>query len=344
MNPILVIAEILGNRIGPVTLELVSAARMIRDSYPGGSSDKGGDTRENNSRILIVVPHRRPVPLADQLAADTGLDTIALSLPDTRACRNEVVKEALVALMKKTAPSHVLAAHTALGREIAPGLAVRLGAASIAGVIGIRSCSPDGGAPVFTRPVMDNTRVQAVEPDPNLPAVLTLVPGAFPRFSGKAVSGGRVLEETAAIDLRKLRTVQKKHLKPVGSSQALKSARVVVAAGRGIGEKENLGAVSQFAGAFPSSALAASRPLVDMGWIGYERQVGVTGASVSPDLYIACGISGSSQHLAGIKDAKYVVSINKNPDAPICRHSDLCITADVMAFIREFQLKSGEGE
>ena len=85
--------------------------------------------------------------------------------------------------------------------------------------------------------------------------------------------------------------------------------------------------------------MGTSRPLVDMGWLDYPHQVGITGATVAPKLYLACGISGSSQHLAGIKEAEFVVSINKNPEAPIFHHSDICITADVIEFIETFTKK-----
>ena len=101
-------------------------------------------------------------------------------------------------------------------------------------------------------------------------------------------------------------------------------------------KKENLETIFQFAQCFSSSAVGASRPLVDMGWIRYEHQVGITGTTVMPKLYIACGISGSSQHLAGMKEAQFVVSINNNPDAPIFRHSDLCIVEDIHEFIQIF--------
>lgn len=341
MNPILVFAEVQNKRIQPVTLELAGAARMIQDLCSGRAFDKGGSLPEKVRDILIVVADQAPVPMARQFAKETGLDITALTLPDTKASRSEVVKEALASFIKRLTPSHVLVAHTALGRAIAPVLAVRMGAASIAGVIGVKPGSEDGG-PVFTRPVLGNTRIQSVRPEPDLAAVITLVPGAFPGFPGEPGLPGGVLTKTAAIETDKLRTVHVKYVKPVSSSQALKNARIVVGAGRGIGEKENLEPIARFAGMFSSSALAASRPLVDMGWIGYDSQVGITGASIAPDLYIACGISGSSQHLAGIKDAKYVISINKNPDAPICRHADLCIIADSMAFVRELQLKAEE--
>jgi electron transfer flavoprotein alpha subunit len=133
-----------------------------------------------------------------------------------------------------------------------------------------------------------------------------------------------------------------KAIKKSCENQALKGAKVIVAAGRGMKEKENLEFVFKFAKYFSSSAVGASRPLVDMGWIGYEHQVGVTGAVVAPELYIACGISGSSQHIAGMKDAGLVVSINKNPAAPLFFHSDLCIIEDALEFIPAFLKKAGE--
>ncbi|OQY13278.1 MAG: hypothetical protein B6I31_01465 [Desulfobacteraceae bacterium 4572_19] len=124
--------------------------------------------------------------------------------------------------------------------------------------------------------------------------------------------------------------------KTTRENHTLKEAKVIISAGRGIGKKENLEYIFKFAKCFSSSVVGASRPLVDMGWIEYEHQVGITGASVAPKLYIACGISGSSQHLAGIKDAEIIISINNNPAAPIFRHSDFCIVEDVLEFIQAF--------
>ena len=124
--------------------------------------------------------------------------------------------------------------------------------------------------------------------------------------------------------------------KTAGKNLSLARARVIVSAGRGINERENLDAITALAHQFASSAVGSSRPLVDMGWIGYGHQVGITGATVAPRLYIACGISGSSQHLAGMKDSGFVVSININPDAAIHLHSDVCIHEDVLSFIQAF--------
>lgn len=120
---------------------------------------------------------------------------------------------------------------------------------------------------------------------------------------------------------------------PSADTRDLDRARVIVAVGRGLGKAENLSQVETFAGTFPGSAVAGSRGACDSGWIPPERQIGVTGKTVSPEIYLALGISGAPQHLAGMQSSRSVVSINSDPHAPIFAHSDVGIVADMFAFI-----------
>ena len=113
-------------------------------------------------------------------------------------------------------------------------------------------------------------------------------------------------------------------------------ANVIVAAGSGIGEEENLDIIHRLAALFPKSAVAGSRIVCDMGWLGYQRQVGVTGTTVSPQLYIACGISGAVQHVMGMQSSEFIVAINKDPSAAIFQTADVCIVEDLTVFIPEF--------
>ena len=110
-------------------------------------------------------------------------------------------------------------------------------------------------------------------------------------------------------------------------------AKVLVAAGRGIGEEENLDLLQQLAEQFPQSAICGSRPVIDAGWMPYSRQVGITGAMVAPSLYIACGISGAIQHLAGMSSSKVIVAINKDPEAPIFLKSDYGVVGDLFELV-----------
>ena len=330
MKPILIIAEVMGECVRPVTWELIAAARMIQNLI----EKEGGVNKKKFPGIQVIVPAQNPMPLAKKISSHGGIDVLALEIPTPAAYTSEAYKNWLSPEISELAPSHILVAHTSQGRDFAPGLAVRLKAVSISGVNRIGS---DGDGLLYSRPVLNNTRNMVLRPESGLPVVLTLMAGSFSPQTYEAKDPGLII--TKKISPKPglpVQMVHEKILKQETNNQALKMAQTIVAAGRGIGEKSNLEAVLRFAKCFSSSAVGASRPLVDMGWIGYDQQVGITGASVAPMLYLACGISGSSQHLAGMKESDWVVSINKNPDAPICRHADLCITAGVMEFIRTF--------
>lgn len=331
MKQILIIAEIFEGQIRQVTWELVAAAREIEISC---------SQKQNPPGIHIIVPADEPTHLAEKISKQTGMDVIGLQIPELKTYTSEIYIDCLGRLIKKMNPTHILIAHTSQGRDFAPGLALKLGAASIPGVSRIRA---DGDELVYSRPVFENTRIMLVRPNPDRPVVLTLMPGMFKPDIQRIEKPGQVNIRKISFDSASGDTGRIRHLqilKRPCENQALKGAKVIVAAGRGVGAKENLELISRFANCFSSSAVGASRPLVDMGWIGYEHQVGITGTTIAPELYIACGISGSSQHIAGMKDAEFVISINKNPNAPIFRHSDLCITEDVLEFIHAFLKKA----
>ncbi len=327
MREILVIAEIFAGEIRPVTYELIAAARKI-ETYLVQS----GET----AHIQIIIPADNPETFADTIAAETGIDVIGIKVPGLICYNSDAYIDLLKDLSQTLNPSHILAAHTSQGRDFAPGLAVELQAAAISGINGIRN---DKKGLIYTRPAFNNSKNMLIRPDASLPLVLTVIPGIFKADLMRKIEPG-------AVDLREIsffpttydknRIRHKQTLKRQGENQALKKAKIIITGGRGIKKKENLDYIEKFAHCFAAAAVGASRPLVDMGWIGYEHQVGITGATVTPELYIACGISGSSQHLAGMKNANFIVAINKNPQAPIFRHADVCINADVIDFIEAF--------
>lgn len=320
MKPVLVIAEVEKGAMGPLTLELVSAAGRIRDLHPG----------EDSPEIWVVVPDEQPMETARKISDATGCKTLGVHWPSS--VTPESLKQGLVEISASIGPSHILFSHTTLGREVAPALGARLGASTFSGVTGI---SRDREGLVFTRPVLDNTREVCLRPVHSGLSILTLVAGAF-GLHEESGQGGQVIEmklpKSCLVPAVKRVSISRR----AGDNQEIASAKIVVGAGRGIGDRGNLDRVKAFAARLPGACVGGSRPLVDQGWMPYNRQVGITGVTVAPELYIACGISGSSQHLAGMAGSKWVVSINKNCHAPICRHSDLCIQADVNAFIDEF--------
>lgn len=333
MKQILVIAEIFAGQIRPVTWELAAAASAI---------EKNPVLKQISPAIRIIVPAADPKPLAEEIAKRTGMDVIGLQIPEFKAYTSEIYIYCLEQLIQEMNPSHILVAHTSQGRDFAPGLAMSLNAASISGVNGIRS---DEKGLIYSRPVFNNSKNLMVRTTSNQPVVLSLMPGIFKPDDREERKPGQVdIREIsfAPSACGKERIKHRRTVKRPCENQALKKAKVIVAAGRGVKKKEGLKSIFDFAQCFSDAALGASRPLVDMGWLGYQHQVGITGATVAPKLYIACGISGSSQHLAGIEEAEFVVSINKNPQAPIFGHSDICIVADVIEFIETFLKKIGD--
>lgn len=323
MRPILVVAELENGNIRPVTLELLAAAGKIRDlvaDFPD---------------ILVLVPDEHPRKPARKIAVTTGYRTLGAYWP----CRvtPESLKQGLTYILDDIQPSFLLFSHTTMGREVAPALGVRLGACTISGVTDIHSDPGHGECLVFSRPVMDNNELLSLCPARAGLCILTLAPVAFGGRDGKEPGSPGEVVEMRVPDTCLEPSVTRVSMTPKAKGgHEIKGAKIVVGAGQGIGDRENLDRIRAFADRLPGACVGASRPLVDQGWIPYSRQVGITGATVAPDLYIACGISGSSQHLAGMAGAKWVVSINKNPDAPICRHSDFCIQADLNEFIDTF--------
>jgi electron transfer flavoprotein alpha subunit len=311
---------------------LVAIARQIQLLAANRGTDSPSD-------IHIVLAGEAPEALARTIAKDIGVPVTAMHLPDTASW--DLLGRGLESVADTMGPAMVIFDHTAMAREVGPAMAIALGGVSISNVCGV---DREDGRFLFTRPVMDNTRTQAVSvPDRHL-SLISLAPGAvvaegrFGAMAGKQLAASSLPDPQVAV----VSPPQSSSVKRICLSSrsgagdgSLSRAPIVVAAGRGIGNADNLQKVCDFAACFPGAATAASRPLVDQGWVGYDRQVGITGAVVSPELYIALGISGSSQHLAGMAGSKWVVTVNHSPDAPICRHSDLCLQADVTAFMDE---------
>ncbi|WDP89993.1 MAG: electron transfer flavoprotein subunit alpha/FixB family protein [Desulfobacter sp.] len=317
---ILIVAEAADGGL-PVFLEDLFCAAQKMMALAGGS----------NGWIRIYVPGKNPLAAARKAAALTGCLTEAVGWPlemTPESLKQGLARE-LDQMPEAAFPDYILFAHNTMGRELAPALGARLGACTLSGVTDIRQ---DGQGLVFCRPVMDNTRLLSLRPAPGKLCLLTLAPGGG-RLKAAARTGGRVVERKIPEAWIEPAVQRLAVMAGAAGGGEIQDANIVVAAGRGIGGRENLKKIDDFSARLPNACTGASRPLVDQGWVDYGRQVGITGATVSPDLYIACGISGSSQHLAGMARAKWVVSINKNPDAPICRHSDLCIPADVNEFI-----------
>ncbi len=324
-GPIVIIVEHARGEIRPATYELVTLAEKIRQAHP--------------AEIGAVILGDDIEACAQQFSATWAIPVTAVSDPRLRDYNAELYTHVLTGILTGLEPSFVCIAHSSQGSDYAPGLALRLSAACISAVEGLR-CG--NGGIRFSRSIYGG-KVQAELKPMTDTTLLTLQPGSF-KPSEPAGSA------EAAVDMYKAVIADPKFgsltVKPALSEGIdLSEAKVLVAAGRGIGEEENLDLIQRLARQFPQSVMCGSRPIIDAGWMEYSRQVGITGATVSPALYIACGVSGAVQHLSGMRGAGFVVSINSDPGAAIFNASDICIVEDLAVFIPLFiELASGRTE
>ena len=263
---------------------------------------------------------------ADRAAADLargGPDSVvALAAATGESAGTETVSGLIAAWMAETKVDMLVFGNTPLARTIAPRIAERTGAAFVADCTGIVW---NGGAPTFLRPVYGSKLLAQVTASEGRPVVVTIrpnalgvkeVPASMPsvvRWSGEAPPCRIRVTETVAAG---------------GSRVSLQEAEMIVSGGRGLGGPEGFACLEELADAL-GAAVGASRVAVDSGWIDESHQVGQTGKAVSPNLYIACGISGAIQHFAGMSSSRVIVAINKDSEAPIFEKADYLVVSDL---------------
>ncbi len=248
----------------------------------------------------------------------------------------ELVRKALAKVLPQG--SFVLVPHDHFGLDLSPGLSIKLNAAYVADVLDIESVQ--GTTMKLVRQEFGGQMSTHVRCDISTGAVINVRPGAFkPRETTPMV--GAVVDKSAELGplsagRRYLETV----VAPSGDVDITKHD-VLVSIGRGIQEEKNIPIAQELADAL-GTVVSCSRPVVDAKWLEKSRQVGSSGQTVKPKVYLACGISGSFQHLAGIKGNPFLVAINKNPKAPIFQVADIGIVADLLEFLPELTNKVRE--
>jgi electron transfer flavoprotein alpha subunit len=230
-------------------------------------------------------------------------------------------RAAIVEAVRRAAADRVVFVNSSWGWDVAPRVAAALGAAQVSDVVAIA----EGGFEVGCC----NGKMRRLVSPKTAAVVVTLQGGAFPaRDPHAGTPAVEKLEVTA--EPGGVAFIGYEAAAPKGVD--LTRARVIVSAGRGVGKKENVEIVAALAKAL-GGELGASRPVVDAGWVDHGRQVGTTGQTVAPKLYVACGISGAIQHLAGIKGAEFVVAINKDRDAPIGEVANVLAVGDLVQLL-----------
>lgn len=301
--------------IRKVSLEILSQGRII--------ADKTGDP------LVAVILGKGIADLAKTVAA-YGADKVILVDDDKLADYSTgAYTSVLNKIIRKEEPQAVLLGNTAVGKDLAPRLAQRLG-------VGMASdCTAmeydEANFLTFKRPIYGGKAFAEVSSNTR-PVVATIRPNTFPLGQQDAAKQAEVVNEAAEIDAADLRAIVKEIIIAASERPELIEANIIISGGRGMKGPENYKILEDCADVI-GAAVGASRAAVDAGWIEQKFQVGQTGKTVSPTLYIACGISGAIQHLAGMSSSKVIVAINKDPEAYIFNLADYGIVGDLFEIV-----------
>lgn len=313
-NPILVIADVRGESVKRITLECLTAARQLANASGG-------------SVTAAVIGNGLSASVAGPLGQAGADEVILAQSPDLADYAVESYTDALQQVIEQTGPAVVILAASPRGRDLSPRVAARLGVSLASDVTAIEM---SGSQIVVTRPVFSGNAIASVALE-TTPAIVTLRAGSYPPAQPDAGRSAKVTQLTVNIEYAPgARAVEFHEVK--SERPDVSEASIVVAGGRGMGTAENFDKIEELADLL-GAAVGASRAVVDSGWRPYGEQVGQTGKTISPKLYIACGISGAIQHLVGMKTSKYIVAINKDPEAPIFKVADYGIVGDVMTLL-----------
>lgn len=320
---ILVIAEQRDGKLNRASWEAIAAAQQLA----------GGATP-----VSVAVAGHGLSTVASELSAAGVAGVITVDHPLLEVYTPDAFVQAMQQVIASVSPAHVLFAHTYQTRDFAATLGARIDRALVTDVTAIHTVN---GAPAFARPMFQGKLVADVAPQGPAPHLITIQIGAF--RADAVVKGSAPAPTSAAaitLDASSIRQTPGAPFQEAKQAVDLSQAERIVSVGRGIKTQENIKVAEQLAKAF-GAELAASRPICDNGWLPMERQIGSSGQTVAPKLYVALGISGAIQHLVGMKGSRTIVAINKDADAPIFEVADYGIQGDLFelsaALIAELQ-------
>ncbi len=313
---IAIIAEHRKGRVSLVTYELFTLAQKIQDRGIGEIS-------------VFVLGEDAQAP-AEIISTATGHLVKAICVPGFGPYNGSATKQILSTLFTENRFDYICAPHSTSGMDYAPALSVALGGSCITGV---EDVVKEEGKTLFLRSLFGG-KISAALTTESFPLVLTLQPGSLKAFSPDKNSFPCVEKKGYTCHDKTMVFTGTRPSPSEGSD--LGRADVIVSGGRGIKEAQNYKYIEMLAKIFPRSATGGSRPICDYKWINYSKQVGITGTVVSPKLYIACGISGATQHVEAIRDAGFIIAINTDPDAPVFQVADVGIVEDLTEFIPLF--------
>ena len=307
MSNVFVVGEIKDGELKKISRELTSAARKIADTLGG--------------QVEVLLIGAGAEKFAGDLGAVGADKVLTANVADFNA---EAYANIISEVVKAKKPTVVLMPHTGYGKDYSPRVAVKIGSGIVADVVGL---SVDGGKVVAKKPIYSGKAYANIKVTTDIQA-FTVRPNSQ-ELGSKAGAGAVEAVSAGAGDVKvKITGTELSG----GSKIQLTEASIIVSGGRGMKGPENFPMLQSLADLL-GAALGASRAAVDSGWISHSHQVGQTGKTVSPNCYIACGISGSIQHMAGMGSSKYIVAINKDAEAPIFKVATYGVVADLFEVV-----------
>jgi electron transfer flavoprotein alpha subunit len=311
MSGVWVVLEDRGGRVGRISWEAVAAGQNL--------------AAQSGSKPNSIVIGSQTEPLAAEVATKTGGKVVRIEHPLLAQYTPDGFSLALEQFIQAESPQFLVFPHSYQVRDYVPALAARLNTVLIGDVTGI------GEGPVFTRQLMQGRLTGTYRSSGDGPCFVSVQSGAF-RADGTESGTAEITTFEPSIEAAQIRTKPGEPFRGSAQTVDLGSAQMIVAVGRGIKEADNLSLVQDLAAAL-GAELAASRPICDNGWLPIERQVGSSGQTVAPKVYLAVGISGAIQHLVGMKGSQCIVAINKDPEAPIFEVADYGIVGDLFEVV-----------
>jgi len=308
-NGILVFIEHKAGSLNKTSLEAIAAAQQL-----------GSETGQGVSAVVLGSGAQS---LAQEIAAYDLVKVINVDHPQLADYTPDAYASAMEQVVRALDPQYVLMSHTYLVRDFAPKVAARFGKGLIGDCIRM---NVDAGKLTLTRRIFLGKLDADVVSDGQAPLFATFQSGAFRPDQARKGSGAAI--EEMPVDVVEARMKPEAPFQEVKQAVDLNKADVIVAVGRGIKNKDNIALAEKLAEVLGGD-LAASRPICDAEWLPIDRQIGSSGQTVAPKLYIALGISGAIQHLVGMKNSQTIVAINKDPEAPIFDIADYGIVGDL---------------
>ena len=288
----------------------------------------GKDMAAKQGGALVAVVIGNNVDEAVKAASEHGADkVIVVEGPEYAHYTTDAYAIALVALVEKYGPTSMLIGATNNGRDLGPRVSCRLKTGLTADCTGL-DIDEESGNVAWTRPAFGGNLMATILCPDHRPQIGTVRPGVFKK-SDAGEAKAEIIKEDIHVDAKDIRTQVLELIKEAGGESVdLEGAEIIVSGGRGVGGPEGFEPVKALADAL-GATVGASRAAVDAGWIAHAHQVGQTGKTVGPKLYIACGISGAIQHVAGMSSSDCIVAINKDPEAPIFDIADYGVVGNL---------------